>query len=149
MQMELGCKSLPYTPHVFFVSETGAKPAAGMDFDAENGVTVLVVVEADAEFAFDEPVQWAAILDTEYQAKRASGSKTFSALQHEFFNSSYSGTSSSQSTTSTDCEEWCFLRQGSFDQRGAPKPHASALLHIYRTACLICRARPDVPQFLS
>jgi hypothetical protein len=107
--MELGCPALPYQPHVFFVNETGSIPRKGMHFDSEGGVTILVVLEAHASYSFSEPVQWAAITDSEFQSK----GKTFSSLQNEFFMSSY--------TTATGIcnEDWCFAKTGTFNTSGA------------------------------
>lgn len=131
--MEMGCKSLPYTPHVFFVDEQGAAPGPGMAFDSEGGVTVLVILEADPSYTFagDEVVQWAAFMGAEYEAKRPN--KTFSELKYEFFTSSLP-------SKAPDCEEaWCFLRTGNFSSRGASPAVRHADLLATWSATRSCR----------
>jgi hypothetical protein len=107
--MELGCPALPYQPHVFFVNETGAIPRKGMDFDADGGVTILVVLEAYPGYSFSEPIQWAAITDSEFRATN----KTFSTLHNEFFTSGFT-----TSSTGTCKEAWCFVKTGTLNTPG-------------------------------
>lgn len=64
--------SLPYQPYIFFVNEAGQVPQQGMWYDDEGGVTVLVVLVADAGFEIVDDVHWAVITDYEFQSKVSS-----------------------------------------------------------------------------
>lgn len=109
MQMQLGCPSLPYLPHLYFVDQDGNVPAEGMAFDEDNGVTILAVLEAEAGFAFGEPVSWAVVTAAEVTSLGVS----FSDLHNGLFQGE------TALETFLTANPLCYLRQGEFSNAGA------------------------------
>jgi hypothetical protein len=90
-----------FSSSVYFINEVGKFPSAKLLHDAENGVTILVVVKTRAPFA--DAVKYAVITDVELQnAGLSLGDAAESLL----------------SPSKDPDADWCWVKHGSFNGTG-------------------------------
>ena len=121
MQTNLGCPGVAYVPELYFVNALGQDPqeaaaahiAADVSaggHDADGGVGVLALLRLDREF--DRSIQWAAIEASEFDEKGVTLQEAAASLVL---------------TDSGVSVDWCWSRNGTFNNRGAHTHPSKAL----------------------